>query len=1024
MKETVLNALLQLFAIIANVSEDGVSFKARSIVKTFLRQHLKTNLINKYLVVFDHYLELHHPHLFGGGIEASRQTLSDSEKLRRIAAEINRSLLQREKFIVFLRLVEFINEDDIMTDKELAFIRTVADTFNISRTEHDNTKAFILNACSDIEKERLLIIDNDTASFLKGVKHIREPELQGRITILHHASTDTFIFRYLGDFDLSLNGNHIIPERFQLLDQGSRITGPKIRPIYYSDISRKFHQTEEKPKIYFTAEEIEFRFKNSNKGIKKFSFSKESGNLIGIMGGSGAGKSTLLSILCGKIKPQTGKITINGIDIHRQPEAIEGIIGFVPQDDLLLEDLTVFRNLYLNAKLCLSNLSETEIIRRVNQVLADLDLEEVKQLKVGSPLKKVISGGQRKRLNIALELIREPAVLFVDEPTSGLSSMGSEKVMLLLKEQALKGRLVIVNIHQPYSDIYKLFDRFLILDKEGHVIYKGNPIDAITYFKAQSHYVNAEVGHCESCGSVMPEEILKIVEEKEVDEYGRLTRERKVTPEEWYDLYREKIESKQQIHHIKATLPPVDFHIPNPLEQFRIFSIRNILSKLANRQYMLINFLEAPLLALIIGYFTKYTSKLSGSASYELINNVNLPAYMFMSVIVAMFLGLTVSVDEIISDRKILERESFLRLSRLSYLNSKMLVLFLISAIQMLTFVLVGNDILEIRGMLFHYWLILFSVACLANMIGLNISSGLNSVVTTHIVIPFILVPQLLFSGILIKFDRLNSFYSNPKFVPVIGDLMHARWGFEALAVHQYKDNYFYRELFQFDQQKSNADYYGNYLIPEIIGRVNVIESQFQQGEDPASWKNYALLVSNELDFINSKGWVTSFGNTDQFLTGPYTPDLFGSVRDSLEILRKQFNATKQVALRRKDIKSEELIRRWGGEEAYIMIKDEYTNKRLEDLVTNQMQIEALIEWNHQLVRKTDPIHMEPLARNGRAHFYAPEKLLGNFAIDTYWFNLLVIWISSAILYFTLAYDLLRKFTNWQQVRKLRKSRP
>ena len=128
MKETVLNALLQLFAIIANVSEDGVSFKARSIVKTFLRQHLKTNLINKYLVVFDHYLELHHPHLFGGGIEASRQTLSDSEKLKRIASEINRSLLQREKFIVFLRLVEFINEDDVMTEKELAFIRTVADT--------------------------------------------------------------------------------------------------------------------------------------------------------------------------------------------------------------------------------------------------------------------------------------------------------------------------------------------------------------------------------------------------------------------------------------------------------------------------------------------------------------------------------------------------------------------------------------------------------------------------------------------------------------------------------------------------------------------------------------------------------------------------------------------------------------------------------------------------------------------------------------------------------------------------------
>jgi ABC-type multidrug transport system ATPase subunit len=1021
MKETVLNALLQLFAIIANVSEDGVSFKARSIVKTFLRQHLKTNLINKYLVVFDHYLELHHPHLFGGGISATKQTLTDSEKLKRIASEINKSLLQREKFIVFLRLVEFINEDDVMTEKELAFIRTVADTFNISRAEHDNTKAFILNACEDIEKDRILIIDSNDHPFIKGVRHIQEPELEGRIAILHHSSTDTFVFRYLGNMNLFLNGNHIIPERFELLDQGSRITGTKISPIYYSDISRKFHQTEESEKIYFVAEEIEYQFKNSNKGIKKFSFSKESGNLIGIMGGSGAGKSTLLNILSGKIRPQGGRITINGIDIYKNPSEIEGIIGFVPQDDLLMEDLTVFRNLYLNAKLCLSNLTEVEILRRVNQVLVDLDLDEVKHLKVGNPLKKVISGGQRKRLNIALELIREPKVLFVDEPTSGLSSMGSEKVMLLLKEQALKGRLVIVNIHQPYSDIYKLFDRFLILDKEGHVIYKGNPIDAITYFRSLSHYVNAEVGHCESCGNVMPEEILKIVEEKEVDEYGRVTKERKVAPEEWYGIYLEKIESKQKIGPVKARLPSIDFRIPGSFEQFRIFSIRNILSKLANTQYMLINFVEAPLLALIIGHFTKYASDASGSPTYLLSTNVNLPAYIFMSVIVALFLGLTVSVDEIITDRKILERESFLRLSRLSYLNSKMLILFLISAIQTFTFVLVGNAVLEIKGMLLHYWVILFSISCLANMIGLNISSGLNSVVTTHIIIPFILVPQLLFSGILIKFDRLNSIYRNPLYVPIIGEMMHARWAFEAVAVHQYKDNLFYRELFPIDQLRSNADYTANFLIPEIQARLNEIENNHNLGLTVESPGNDGLLIERELQNLAKLGVVGSFGNLEQLTQGPYNHELFRSITDSLSHMRTLVNSEMQHVIRLKDAKSKELIQRWGGEENYIWMKNHYTNERLDELVTNKLQIEKVIEWNGQLIRKMDPIHMEPLSKTGRAHFYAPHKNLGNLSIDTYWFNMLVIWLSSALFYLTLVYDLLRKFTTWQQIRRLRR---
>ncbi len=988
MKETVLNALLQLFAIIANVSDDGVSFKARSIVKTFLRQHLKTNLINKYLVVFDQYLEIHHPHLFGGGITQSKQTLSDSAKLQRIAAGINRSLLHREKFIVFLRLVEFINEDDVMTDKELAFIRTVADSFNISRSELDNTKAFVLNACDDIEKDRIQVIDNQKAPFIEGIRHTREKGLEGRIAILHHASSDTFVFRYLGNMNLFLNGHNIIPERFELLEQGSLITGAKISPVYYSDISRKFHRKEETSRIFFVAENIEYRFKNSTKGIKKFNFSKESGNLIGIMGGSGAGKSTLLNILSGKLKPQHGRITINGIDIHKDNSKIEGIIGFVPQDDLLMEDLTVFRNLYLNAKLCLSNYSETEILRKVNQVLVDLDLEDTKHLKVGNPLKKFISGGQRKRLNIALELMREPAVLFVDEPTSGLSSIGSEKVMLLLKEQALKGRLVIVNIHQPYSDIYKLFDRLLILDKEGHIIYKGNPIDAITYFKSLSNYVNADVGHCVSCGNVMPEEILKMVEAREIDEYGKLTKERKVAPEEWYGIYLDKIESKQRIKPIEASLPEIDFKIPDPVKQFRIFSLRNILSKLANQQYMLINFLEAPLLALIIGYFTKYTNKLDSSAIYIFRENVNLPAYMFMAVIVVLFMGLMVSAEEIIKDRKILERESFLRLSRLSYLHSKIMVLFLISAIQAFTFVIVGNGILEIKGMLFHYWAILFTVSCMANMIGLNISSGLNSVVTTYILIPFIVVPQLLFSGVLINFDRLNSLLQNPAYVPVIGEMMTSRWAYEAIAVHQFKNNRFAREFYAIDQIRNNASY----------------------GIEHASMLQLRL---NDAAFKKAKGME----NLD---SGTFGEVIYRTTFDSLNKVMDHFRTIKNEADRQKEAISDGLIREWGGEEAFLQMKRDYTNERLEEILTNRRE-KGIVEWNNKLVRKMTPIYMEPLSGIGRAHFFAPVKRLGNRSIDTFWFNLIIIWLSAFVYYLALVFDLLRRFTTWNQIRKLRR---
>ena len=160
------------------------------------------------------------------------------------------------------------------------------------------------------------------------------------------------------------------------------------------------------------------------------------------------GKSTLLNVLNGNLKPQQGEILINGYRLYheKEREQLNGIIGFIPQDDLLLEDLTVRENLYYNAKLCLDNYNEAQINQVVDQVLTDLDLYEIKDFKVGKPLSKVISGGQRKRVNIGLELIREPFVLFVDEPTSGLSSVDSEMVMNLLREQGVVSNIITRSI--------------------------------------------------------------------------------------------------------------------------------------------------------------------------------------------------------------------------------------------------------------------------------------------------------------------------------------------------------------------------------------------------------------------------------------------------------------------------------------------------------------------------------------------------------------------------------------------------
>src|SRR5258708_3156406 len=355
------------------------------------------------------------------------------------------------------------------------------------------------------------------------------------------------------------------------------------------------------------------------------------------MGASGAGKSTLLHVLNGNEKPSKGQVLINGIDIHREPGKIEGVIGFVPQDDLLIEDLTVYQNLYFASKLCFSHLNEDEIDFLVLKTLDDLGLNEAKDLKVVSPLEKTISGGQRKRLNIGLELLREPAVLFVDEPTSGLSSRDSENIIDLLKELSLKGKLVFAVIHQPSSDIFKMFDRLVILDTGGYQIYYGNPVDAVIYFKKNINMVNSDEGECHTCGNVNPEQIFNIIETKVINEFGNFTNKRKFSADQWNKVFQEKIKLLSVARQNET--PHSTLRIPNWIKQTHLFGLRDVLSKLSNTQYLVINLLEAPALAFILAFIVKYyNSDDQLNPGYIFNKNLNMPAYFFMSVIVALFM--------------------------------------------------------------------------------------------------------------------------------------------------------------------------------------------------------------------------------------------------------------------------------------------------------------------------------------------------------------------------------------------------
>lgn len=507
---------MQLFAIVANTDEVGL--RGREIVERFLRRQLSNQFILHYLKVYDEFLDSLKGRTEEG--KTRKRTSVNSVKVLRICTEINRELEQKQKIIVLLRLFEFVNTaTETISDQHLEFLHTVAETFSIKPADRDNCY-FLVHGFGTYKEDQAnqFLTISKAGGKQEGGRHIQRETLSGKLVFLMIDDPQLFVFNYFGADQLFLDGRAVIPGSVQVFEPGSVIRGAKLAPVYYNDIIHNFVGFNGSDEISFEVEGLGFSFKKNKTALHELTFTTSSRNLVGVMGNSGAGKTTLLNLLNGSAKPSKGKILVNGIELFTNKNKLHGLIGNIPQDDLLIEELTVFQNLFYSSKLYFGELSDEEIIRRVDQCLQSLMLYEIKDLMVGDPLNKFISGGQRKRLNIALELIREPEILFVDEPTSGLSSNDSENVMDLLKHLALSGKLIFVVIHQPSSEIFKLFDQLLILDTGGYPVYFGNPVDSVRYFKQQMNYVDYENSECAECGNINPEEIFRILESKTVDE--------------------------------------------------------------------------------------------------------------------------------------------------------------------------------------------------------------------------------------------------------------------------------------------------------------------------------------------------------------------------------------------------------------------------------------------------------------------------------------------------------------------------
>ena len=944
MTDVILSSFVSLFALFGKVEQVDES-RAKEMLVSYLRRHFGIRNIDLYL---DLYSDMRMAY------EMS-DDLNTQDTVNSICSTLHGQIRTSEESLLLLRIMEFCGSEG---ENAHAMFKTMAEKFCISEEQYNDFADFVGNRETEHVK----------------LHHIEG--FDGTLKTLLDPATGLLLFTYLGEDTVLLNDVPVLTGAYQVWQQSSVLKKHNGRPVYYSSIISTYSNVDEQTQaVEFCGRNINFRFPNSDNGMHDLSFTLTNGVLLAIMGGSGTGKTTLLSLLNGSLKPQQGTITINGHSIS-EPQA-KDLIGFVPQDDLLIEELTVYQNLWFTAKLCFAGMSDEDIDRRVMKTLKNLGLDVIKDLKVGSAINKYISGGQRKRLNIALELIREPAVLFLDEPTSGLSSADTEKVILLLKEQTLKGKLIIVNIHQPSSDVYQLFDRLWLLDRGGYPVFDGNPIDAITYFKTAANYADAETSACPTCGNVNPEIVLNIIDEKAINNTGEPSDERKMSPQDWHELYLNSRETMPEPE--LSAVPPSDQKKPHALKQFMIFLHRNIKTKITNVQYLCITLLEAPLLALICALLTRYAPP----EGYTVMDNKNLVSYFFMAVIVATFTGMSGSAEEIIKDRALLKRESFLNLSYGSYIWSKIVYMAGVSLIQTLLFIVVGNAIMGIHGLFWTWWLILFVTAFLANLTGLLLSQCLSSVVAIYISIPLLLIPQILLCGLVVSFTDLTP-KSTTGNVPLIGDLIPSRWSYEALAVTSFTDNLYEEQFFEDDKEKYETQFYNVGFLNELQSQLETMKSEKERGQE---------VKPEHLEVIRENlHRVTDYCGMDPYQGDYGYASLKSYMAEAERILSKRSN---QIALKG-DAKVAAFIREY-GKETLLELKRNHFNTKLEDCVIGADQRHMVEVVDRQLVPRTGLVYLTPLSRNGKAPFYSSVKMLGSWPVKTLWFNMAVLLLMCVI---------------------------
>ncbi len=558
--------------------------------------------------------------------------------------------------------------------------------------------------------------------------------------------------------------------------------------------------------------------------LNDISLSIPSGSFVALVGGSGTGKSTLMNALNGRHSVQKGKVLYNGYDYYRHLSTFSKELGYVPQDDIVHADLTVERALYYAARLRLPrHFSSAQIWQRINEVLEDVEIQDRRHLLISK-----LSGGQRKRVSIALELLDRPGIFFLDEPTSGLDPGLDRKMMLLLRKLADKGQTIVLVTHAT-ANIH-VCDYICFLAQGGRLAYFGPPAGAQKYFNTSDFA-----------------EMYSLLEPRpDFPDAPEMAMRRFKASSEYEQYVKAPLEERKALTSIPRAKLPRARHAQRcgPLKQFSILSERYLERIKNDPGNLLILLLQAPIIALFLISLVKYEigadtfnkARISRCpTTKEIVNPVGVPdrvgpgrpsfsfscnrvldflkhnpqgkiyaskrggaehalqdfmevgsgddaqKVLFIITFTAVLFGSVNAAREIVKEIAIYKRERAVNLGILPYVFSKLGVLSLLCLVQ--SAILVGivhvfDPFDQGKGIFFPVFLEIYitvALTALASlMMGLAISALAPSTDRAMSFIPIILIPQVIFSGTVFPFKNWVTQYIAMTFI--------ARWSIGSLG--------------------------------------------------------------------------------------------------------------------------------------------------------------------------------------------------------------------------------------------------